>query len=348
MPNREPTSSSPLGRAALALASLSAFASVLAEDIVELYGTGRVGVVTVKGDLVRHDERGVILRTGNRDQRYEPERIKSVKTKFLYEHEKGEEALRKQDHARAVTLFNQALQTENRVWAVSRIRAGLIRALTATGAIVKAGEEFLQLSADETEPEIMALAPLIWSTAPELNDADRQTALRWLGDANRPIRSLLAASWLLESGQRAGARDALRKLETSDDPRGLAWLARAQSLRLADEKTDAADLRRFEDLLLRIPPSVRNGPRFALAGALERRGDHAGAAITWLWIPFVHGKDSDLAPEALVRAGSAAAKAGLVQDADRLFAEAVTKYPGTTWAIEAEKRRKAVAGPAGR
>lgn len=312
-----------------------------AEDTVQARGA-EGGKAVHRGEIVQYDERGVSLKLANgKILNFEPSRIIAVLTKFSTAHQTADEAMQQRDYARAATFYERALAEEKRLWAQRRIRSGLVVALRRSDQLRRAGEEFLQLAADRTDAEIMAIAPLIWLPNETIPPDAVQTAQRWSNDQERPLAMLLAASWLLGTDEREKAGDILGQLETHTEQR-IGWLARAQTWRTKLATAPRDEIDRFRDLIQKMPEGIRAGPQYLLGRAYEAKGAPVDAALALLWVPFVYESQdrSDLAADALLRAGQASERAGLPSDAQKIYREVVEKYPGTTWATAADQNEK--------
>lgn len=298
---------------------------------------------TLRGALLRYDERGIALRLDSgRVLSYPMSKVDKVGAKLSDAHEAAEQALKERRYDEAVDQFRRAQQRENRAWALSRIESGLVRALGNAGKLAEAGEAFLAIAAGRNDAEVMVLAPLIWLPDHKPGPEAVRQARQWLQD-ERPIARLLAGSWLLETSDGEFAQKVLEQLATSPEQR-VGWLARAQLWRTSPSQ-DADEIERFRVLIDKMPEAIRSGPQFMLGRAYQQTGRHVDAALAYLWVPFVYAPESDLAAEATLKAAESAQKAGLADDATKLFQELIDKLPDTEWASKAQEQLNQAAKP---
>lgn len=296
---------------------------------------------SVAGEILRYDDRGVELRFANSKnliKAYATDEIEALDAPLGKEHAEALDLLARDQFGPAGEKFVAAFKGEERAWVKGWIRIDLVRALRGAGKYAPAGELFLEIAADREDNEVMALAPLAWRPGEVVGDAATKLAHRWLADDKRALAQLLAASWLLEGEETAAAsaRAALDKLQTSGEQR-VGWMARAQLWRERRRGATAEEIARLRDLIEKMPPILRGGPRYVLGLAYEAAGHPTEAALAFLWVPLVHEPRSNLAADALVRAGKASAQAGFAEDARKLFREIQKTYPGTDHAAQADR-----------
>lgn len=345
--SRRPSSAAPGGSSAgrRGRARLLAVAGVLAlgplarpaEDAVRL-----ANGATVRGEILEYDERGVRIRLDSgRASFFSSTEVEGVDSAYSPSHTLAREALARRDDAAAAALFREALDSEKRPWARHQIRAGLLQALRRLGKLDEAAQLFLEIYAGRDDADVLALAPLVWGEGGAVSPESLALAGRWLADES-PAARLLAASWLLQGPGAKRAAETLAELQTLDQRIG--WMARAQLWRLK-EKPTGEEIQRFRTLIGRMPASIRSGPQFALAASLAAHGDHEEAALAYLWVAYVYAPGGDLAAESLLRAAQASRRCGFSADSDKIYAEVVQVYPGTSWAVRAEKERASDAAP---
>jgi tetratricopeptide (TPR) repeat protein len=190
----------------------------------------------------------------------------------------------------------------------------------------------------------MTLAPLIWSPEEKADDAALTAARRWLGDAERPLAQLVAASWLLGTNDESRAVAVLERLQTDRQQR-IGWLARAQLWRMRLRTATANDIDRYQGLVEKMPLAIRAGPQYVLGLALEQSGRPTEAALAYLWVPFVYDRHWRLADDALFRAAATTAQAGFADDARSLYRTLVREYPTSPRAAEATRRLRNESNP---
>jgi hypothetical protein len=291
---------------------------------------------TVRGEVLEYDERGVRIRLDSGRASFFPSaEVRGVDSDYVPSHTQANEALARRDDAAAAALFREALNVERRPWAHHQIRAGLIQALRRMGKLDEAGRLFLEIYAGRDDAEVLALAPLCWGEGGAVSPESLALAGRWLMD-DSPAARLMAASWLLTSREGKRAAETLSELQTLDQRIG--WMARAQLWRINRNPTPE-EVQRFRTLIGRMPAPIRSGPQFALAAGLAAQGNHEEAALAYLWIAYVYAPGGDLAAESLLRAAESSRRCGFSADSDKIYAEVVQVYPGTSWAVRAERER---------
>lgn len=274
----------------------------------------------LRGEIKQYDERGLILEVdGERPIQKSIQDVASVQTTLLGAHRDGDRAWSAGDVRAAANAYELALSAETRPWARQRLRSALLRAWREEGEWEKAADAFLELFSQRDDPEVIALAPLPWRDE-NVGDRARERARGWRTDPQRPIARLIAASWLSDPAERAATLKILRGLQVGNDQR-IAWMARAQYQRLRDDVPQPDEIKRYQEMLERVPQAARVGPQFVLGQLLEKSHRLADAAVAYLWIPFALDPRSPIARSAIERAARAADRAGLRDEADRLRAE---------------------------
>lgn len=308
----------------LAIASLAR-----AETIVLKNGT------TVVGELLTLDDRGAEIRLDSgRRVWYETAEIRSIDAPMSDLFLQAEAEWNRREDEAALHHLRDALAAEQRTWARRRIEWRMVAAYRRLGQWDAAGRLFLDLAQNRSDVAVMASTPLIWTGAEPISPSTLTQARAWLAD-ERPLARLLAASWLLDSIQRDEARVVLDELQTID-PR-VGPLARAQLWRVGRGSRPEEEIARMRTTLAKLPESLRAGPQFLYARALDESGDVSHAALAYLWIPYVYEPGTDLAADALLRAALATQKAGHRDEAHRLFRDVAESFPGSTWANQAQK-----------
>lgn len=303
--------------------------------------------ITYRGELTQYDERGILIKIlpGGKIVAISPEEVAGVKANLTDGHVAGDDAFAKGKFTDAVRNFESALLAERRLWAKQRIRSTLIRSLRKSGQLRRAAEEFLAIAPEREDPDVMVLAPILWMEADKPSPDDLAQAKRWVADTSNPMAQLIGASWLIASKDAAAALSTLDRLQTVTDQR-VSMLARAQLQRplLGGSKPlDPAAVKRYSELIQKMPVAVRAGPQYLLGLEYERLNQPADAALAFLWTPFVYATyDADMAADAMLRAARASEKAGFANDARNLYREVIETYPGTAFAKEAQATLKPV------
>lgn len=302
-----------------------------AEDLVKLKN-GQ----TIRGTLQRHDERGVLIRDINGvELEYRAEQVGSVEAPLDPAHVSADESLASGNHARAVADYQRALGSEQRPWAASRIRAGLVRALRGEGRMLEAGRVFLDLARQRADPEVMVLAPLIWLPGEAVNAEALAAGRAWLDQPENAVAGLLAGSWLLETPERARAAAVLDRLEKERDAR-VSMMASVQRWRIRVDQASPDEVAALRQLVESMPSAVRGGAYHVLGRAYAKAGQPAEAALAFLWVPLVYDSSGNLAADALLQAARASRQAGFDADAAKLTQELIRRFPGSRWAKEAQ------------
>ena len=293
---------------------------------------------TYRGMLLRWDERQIHLRLPNKKtpKKFATDEVAEVVAPLEPHHEAAENALSKGQFAEAAGSYKLALDQENRDWARSRIRAGLVKAFLGAGQWTNAAIVFGQLAEGRADAELMTLAPLLWIPGEKVPERALKTAQRWLG-SREPMERLLAGSWLLETEHQAKAMAVLERLQTLTDQR-IRWLARAQAWRVHAIDAKEEEIVRFRSLIDKMPPAVRGGPQYLLGLAYERAGNPEEAALAYLWAPFVYAAPSNVRADATWRAAQACEQLGFADDAGKLYREIVERYPATRWSEAADEK----------
>lgn len=311
----------PLARSALALLLAAGLTPASRGDTVRFQNG-----LTVTGEILQYDERGVTVRLANGREIHKPlADVKKVDAQFHPDHEAGDRALEKREFVPTVAHLQAALQAESREWARLRIRSALVRAYQGAVQLDLAGETFLELVASRKDVEVFAVAPLIWREEETVPREALALAGRWLGDGERPAARLLAASWLLAS-DKDKALPVLGRLQTDAAPR-IHLLARAQLWRTKLDQPKEDELKRFEELIGRMPTAIRGGPQYLFARARERLGPPAEAALAYLRVAWLYAPSSELAADSLRRASAASRGAGFPADARKILDELQQEYP---------------------
>ena len=300
--------------------------------------------IRLSGVLLAWDDREVKIRLANGlEKTYPLSDVKDVQADYSQFHLTGNEMLAQHRYKDAITNFEYALDRErSRPWAARRIEMSLLQAHQALGQLDQAGDLFLKIAARRSDVNVMALAPLVWYERSDLPqavlDANHAKARTWLV-RDDPLPKLLACSWLIGStSDEEKVIPVLKQLEISTDPR-VNGIARVQHWRIKARSAKPDDVTSLKKTLEKIPPGLRAGPKFVLGEAYRQAGQPAQAALEYLWVPFVYGKDNQLlAGQATWQAAQAAEAAQMTADAQKLYRLLIEKYPKTTWAQKSKQR----------
>ncbi|WP_145096997.1 hypothetical protein [Anatilimnocola aggregata] len=257
--------------------------------------------------------------------------------------EQGDALLAEKKFAEAAAAYGRAREEESRTWARRQILERSIECQAAAGNIIPAAEEFFALVASDPETLGWEVAPLAWRSSDDSNLPGR--AAQWLKDPTNPARQLLGASWLLNGAQRAEAVAKLQALAGGPNKK-IATLAVIQLWRTRVVAAPAEEPAQWLAGLERLPPEVRPLGYFIAADGLARHDQPEQAALTYLRIPILHGRQRALAAEALLAAGSQLEKMGRREQAASLYREVLTDYASLPAAATARQRWEQLATPA--
>ena len=275
-----------------------------------------------------------LRRASGRDERIATDRIVDVESNWSESQQRAEQLREEGKCTEALIYYRQALDAEQRTWVRRRIVARLIECYADTGEYERAGDMFAVLISSDPQTPDFAVIPLNWGTA-RPNASLESRAMQWL-DAGPPPLRLLGASWLLGS-RRGDAVAALHKLSSDSDSR-VAFLAKAQLWRSNAATAQKSDVAQWEDVVERMPESLRAGPHYVVAEVLARHNEHQAAALHWLRIPVLYAHQRQLAAEALWRAANQLERLGKTAEARTLYREIVSQHPHAACASQARER----------
>jgi hypothetical protein len=305
----------------------------------------------LEGQIVDYTGSEIVIRPARgAERRYPALRVAEIQTAWPAGYEEGRQALQRKDYAAAGQHFMAANQAEVRPWARRIILGDLAQALLGQGRVEQAGEIVLAiLSSDRTSPHL-DLLPLAWTSETRVPQAKAEA---WLARANDPPANLLGASCLMSTARQAEAVAVLGRLTADADVR-IASLAEAQLWRTRLASADAADVRRWQGAIEKMPVSLRAGPYFMVGQEYRRLGRTDEAVLSLLRVPIHASQHAELAARSLLDAAELLGAAGQRREAVRLAREVVTDYSATASAKPAEaflqelhdaKESGATAGP---
>jgi tetratricopeptide (TPR) repeat protein len=314
-------------------------------------GTG--GHQTLRGVIEDSTGARITLReAGGRRVRVIPlsdYQVVELRTTFVPAHERGLAALARRDLPAAESALAEALDDESRRWVRREILAARVRiALVQDNQPLAARLFFSLYESDSTTPHL-TLIPLKWTAGDPPTESVRP-ARDWLASTQLAAQ-LVGASLLLEHPEyRAEAVKTVQSVAAGEDRR-LAELAAAQLWRpdLQAARLSDLQLQRWEQRVSQLPPELRSGPAFLLGRAYSTRSQGELAAAWFLWPATVGGVEGELAAQGLIEAGGCLARIGQSAEAIRLWREAQSRFPDSTWARAAADRerleRETGAGP---
>ena len=265
------------------------------------------------------------------------DKVISVRTQLARHHAAGDRELEAGRYAEALAAYRRQLadkESETRPWVLGRLLASMIRAHQQLGKTKDAADVFVRLAAYRPRTPYLDHIPLAWTAEPQI---DSNTATTWLAARKYPAVILLGASHLIATERRASAVATLEQLRRNADP-WIASLAQAQLWRTEFVTAKEPTIDKWQAAIDRMPQTMRGGPYFVLAQAMQRHNRHEEAALLAMRVPILYEYDRPLAAEALLVAGKSLAKMEHNDDAVRVFRELMTQYPRATAAAEAEQR----------
>ncbi|MBX3414854.1 MAG: hypothetical protein KF708_19375 [Pirellulales bacterium] len=327
-------------RASVVLGGLCMASAARGEDIIHVAAEpGSDQVTRLTGEVVDFTGRELTLaRPGGQEQRYPTTRIVEVETARSAEQLAAIQLAAQHKYDEALRQFEAAAGVESRPWVRREILAEMVWCLRELDQPARAGDAFLALVQSDPETQYFSCLPLAWVTAQLSPDLERR-AKAWIAHGNS-IATLLGASYLLSTPERAAATERLKQLMLDRDTRVRA-MARAQLWR-----TDSANINE-EELAARLgevekmPPGMRGGPALVLGQALAARQDHDRAARWLLRLPLVDGRPRRLAARALHEAAESLEQVGRPAEARLLYDELVEKYGATPEGRDAHTRLEA-------
>ena len=273
--------------------------------------------------------RSITLSSGDRDREIDNDDVVEVQTRWSEDYRAGVAELKKGKTQIAILKLQEALKVEARPWARRIIRSHLVDAFESIEQTAPAIDQFLQIVREDPETRFLHLAPLPWTGS--TNSLD-QPAKNWI-QSDEPIQRLIGASWLLGGNQRAEAIEILEVLSRNVDV-GVSNVAIAQLWRLRTN-VDAKQIQLWQQIIERMPRSLRAGPYFVLADAQSRAGQVEQAKVNLMRIPILYPDQRLLAAAALYRTANLLQNTGQSDQAQTILGELVADYPQTIWARQA-------------
>lgn len=264
------------------------------------------------------------------------ERIVVIHSQWTAAEAAGDRCSQDGELAAAVSQYQQALQEEKRVWVQRQIVAKLVGVYGQLEQFELAGEAFLRLLQNDPQTSHAAVIPLSWTTFSP-SPTFQQRASAWLADKDNSLASLLGASWLLSTSQRAAALAALQRLQSAPDSR-VAMLAHTQLWRTRIPMTTPEEIEAWERWLERMPADLRGGPCYVIGQAWSAKGRAERSAWAFLRVPILYPADRRLVALALLSAGRELEKIGQRAEAVSLYRELVRDHATAPAVAEARGR----------
>lgn len=222
---------------------------------------------------------------------------------------------------KAVDHYKEARKTdEKRPWMRIWITSLIVKSFRGAGRDSEAISEFLILCQIDPLTPYLDSIPLQWfvprSFSPEKRIELEQIVLPWITAKTCPAAQLLAASYLLESGnlqyrtQAVEALESLLHIPSSDQNspmiNNIALLATAQLWRIKLLRNlSEKELPYWEEVCFRLSPPLRAGPLFLTGKAFWKIGQKEKARDLLLRIPILYTVEKNLCleVESLISAG---------------------------------------------
>ncbi len=319
----------------LALFSLSLAVPAAAADVV-VVSVGDGGETRLSGEVLDYTGKQLVIKLPNGLQRTLPaDRVLRIETQRSAQHEQADALFEQGKFEQAASLYLAEVRVQQRRWLRRELLAQAVWCQRNLNRFEAAAQLFLVLYQDDPDTPYFDCLPLSW--APRQPPAAlEQRANQWLGGS--PVQALLGASYLMSTSQRPAALQKLSQLLADRDER-VAALAKAQTWRAKVATAGDAETRAWEAEIRRMPETLRAGPYFVLGEALARPAPQR-AALAYLRVPVLYPRSRALAARCLLEAGAALDKMKQHVEAQRLYREALERFPETEEASEARGRLK--------
>ena len=306
-------------RTLILLGACVAPSAVLADEVFFVDSQGNQRRRT--GEILDYRGGRVTLRSRGREISIPSLRIQRIDAEWTAPHQQGDAEFAARDYGAALDSYLTAWKQEHRAWVKDKLLARIIWCERNTYRIADACRNFAKLFHDDGDTPYFAAIPLAWRTG-QPQGAVRQLAQGWLGSENGSVKRLIAASWLLSTGNRSAAMRTLRQL--ADHPRQeIAGLARIQFWRTRIVSVTERDVDRWRQEVERLPGRLRAGPYFVLGQAYARIQHTDRAALAFLRVPTLFASHQGLSQAALYAAGRAVEDGGNRAEAILLYRQAV-------------------------
>jgi hypothetical protein len=311
--------------------------SAAAEETVILSSSDGRGRVKVVGEVLDYKGPEILLRRqSGKEERFDSSRLLEIQADWAEPQAGGEKLFAERRYEDALGPFRAALQREPRMWVRRHLLARCTVCYRETNQWDLAGGTFAALVESDPQTPYLDVMPLNWGEISAAPASMEGHAAQWLASRADPLR-LLGASWLLGTAQRSRALETLQTLTTDAEPR-VALLAAAQMWRVETLTARGAELDRWEQMLERLPESLRSGPYFVLAEAQARQQQAEAAALNFLRVPIHYPHQKQLAAEALWRAASQLEILGKQSEAETLYREILAEHGQSPSADRAQRQ----------
>lgn len=330
------------------LIALAATCSItFAQDTVTVASADGASSVNRQGEIVEYTGVALTLKTvAGREERIAATRVIEIQTAWRADHLRGRELHKEGKLAEAINTWQQAKEQERRPWARRQIMAELTAAYGENGRFAQAGEEFLRIAAEDPTTQHFAVMPLAWRSLPP-DAALESRAAAWLAAEEKvPAASVLGASWLLSTSRRGEAIGALERIAAkrgAEDDQRLAMLADIQLWRTKLVTAKGDEVARWQSAVEKMPAEIQACGWYVVGDAQARLKNPEEAALAYLQVPLVHGRQRIMAADALVAAGKQLETLERKEQAANLYREVVADYETCPAAGEARARLAALA-----
>ncbi len=282
-----------------------------------------------KGTITQWKGLSLTIFSSGAEREIDNDDIVEVKTAWSEDYIAALNAIRTGQTQEAIPKFQSALNQESRAWAQNIIRSKLMDALLSLEQYSAAVKQFLLILSDDPQTRLVHLAPLPWTgTGTQLN----QQAQQWIATKD-PTVQLIGASWLLVGPDRERAINVLDQLTRDIDP-NIKNLAIAQLWR-SRTNVNAKQTVVWQNIVDKMPRSLRAGPYLVLAEAQTKTGQNEQALINLMKVPILYPEQKSLAAAALYRTGKLLSASGKPTQSQTIFNELKKRYPQTIWAQKA-------------
>jgi tetratricopeptide (TPR) repeat protein len=315
-----------------------------AEDVVHVaIGENTRTRTRLTGEILDYTGKTLLVRLpGGIERAFPADRVYSVETTRLAEHEAANKLFDQQQFAAALSQYQRAMEKEQRRWVRREILARIVSCHHELGETNAAVQSFMLLVESDPYTPHFDCIPLPWLPG-QTSPAVIETAAKWMARQDDPVAALLGASHLLMSVQRTAAAERLRGLSFHSDTR-VASLARAQMWRVSFATASEGQLTNWSADVEKMPEALRAGPYFVLGSALAARQQPGRAALAYLRVPIHYPQNRALAGRALLEAGRELERIGQKPEAATLYREVISTHARTPLAEEAEQRLSGVLG----
>lgn len=278
------------------------------------------------GTVTDYSSAGLVIESNGRSTTLPIQGVEQIETEWDESHRRGNALFEQHDYPAALSAYREAFQGEPRGWVKRKLLARVVNCQQNSGLILQACANFVRLVEDDAGTPYFSAIPLAWGVqSPDLKL--RQLARDWIGQTDKPTRQLIAASWLL-TAEPSRSTKTLRKLARESRPK-ISGLAVAQFWRTQLTTPRDGDVERWQTHIATLPAELRGGPYYLLGRRLIQLGRRDEAALALMRVPALYGDNALLAQSALFESATAMREQGEMDDARRLYRQAIARGKGT-------------------